>query len=415
MTRVFSGLGIIVIMGIAWAWSRDRRAIDRRVVLWGLALQVLIGVTLLTFPPGVALFRSIGDAVTAFLGYARTGARFLFGNLPDPAMSDSLGFQFALTILPIIVFFSSVIAVLYHFGIMQRVVRAMAWVLQRTMGTTAVESLSAAANVFLGQTEAPLLIRHYLPRASVPEIFAIMVGGFATIAGSTMGVYIAMGIPATNLIVASLLAAPGGLLLAKMAEPQGDAPGLDVTTVDPIIPSGNMIDALAYGALDGFKLAVNVLIVLLAFVSAVALVDAGLGAADAWLTTMGLPWLPSSLRELFGWVFLPFAYVVGIPAHEAQTFAALLGTKISVTEFIAYADLSTLMAKGALSERTVTLASIALCGFANVASIGIQIGGFGIMAPDRRADVARLGFKAMCIGALASLLAACVAGVMIAA
>jgi concentrative nucleoside transporter, CNT family len=413
MPRVFSALGIIVILAIAWAWSRDRRAIDRRVVIWGLSLQLFIGVVLLTFPPGVALFRTIGDGVTQFLGFAQTGARFLFGSLPDPSMQDSLGFQFALTILPIIVFFSSVIAVLYHWGVMQRVVRGMGWVLQRTMGTSAVESLSAAANVFLGQTEAPLLIRHYLPRASVPEIFAIMVGGFATIAGSTMGVYIAMGIPATNLIVASLLAAPGGLLLAKMAEPQGAEPGLDVTSMDPVIPSGNVVDALAYGAIDGCKLAVNVLIVLLAFVSIVALVDAGMGALDGWLTSMGIPWAPSSLRELFGWIFLPFAYIVGIPQHEAHTFAALLGTKLSVTEFIAYSDLSALIAKGALSQRTVTLASIALCGFANVASIGIQIGGFGIMAPERRTDVARLGFKAMCIGALASLLAACVAGMLI--
>jgi CNT family concentrative nucleoside transporter len=240
-----------------------------------------------------------------------------------------------------------------------------------------------------------------------------MVGGFATIAGSTMGVYIAMGIPATYLIVASLLAAPGGLLLAKMVEPQGAEPGLDVTTTDPVIPSGNVIDAIAYGALDGFKLAVNVLIVLMAFVSIVALVDAGLGAADAWLTSVGMPWLPSSLRELFGWIFLPVAYIIGVPAHEAHLVASLLGTKLSLTEFIAYSDLSALVAQGALSQRSVTLASIALCGFANVASIGIQIGGFGMMAPTRRADVARLGFKAMCVGAMANLLAACVAGMMI--
>ncbi|MBU3742877.1 MAG: NupC/NupG family nucleoside CNT transporter [Candidatus Kapabacteria bacterium] len=413
MPRLLSAIGIIVILGVALLWSRDRRAINRRVVLWGLTLQLLLGVLLLTFPPGVAMFKAVGDAVTSFLGFARSGSRFLFGELGDPKLTESLGFQFALTILPIIVFFSAVIAVLYHLGIMQRIVRAMARVLQRTMHTGAVESLSAAANVFLGQTEAPLLVRHYLPMASVSEIFAIMVGGFATIAGSTMGVYIAMGIPATYLIVASLLAAPGGLLLAKMVEPQGEKAGLDVTTTDPVIPSGNIIDAIAYGALDGFKLAVNVLIVLMAFVSVVALVDAGLGAADQTLTSVGIPWLPASLRELFGWIFLPVAYLIGIPGHEAQTVAALLGTKLSLTEFIAYSDLSALIAKGALSERSVTLASIALCGFANVASIGIQIGGFGMMAPDRRADVARLGFKAMCVGSMANLLAACIAGVLV--
>lgn len=413
MTRVFSALGIIVILMIAWLWSRDRSAIDRRVVLWGLGLQLLLAVTLLTFPPGVALFQSLGNGVTSFLGFARAGTRFLFGDLGDAKLVDTLGFQFALTILPIIVFFSAFIAVLYHVGVMQRIVQVMGRLLQRTMHTSALESLSAAANVFLGQTEAPLLVRHYIPHASVPEIFAIMVGGFATIAGSTMGVYIAMGIPATYLIVASLLAAPGGLLLAKMVVPQGAEPGLDVTTTDPVIPSGNVIDAIAYGALDGFKLAVNVLIVLMAFVSIVALVDAGLGAADVWLTSVGMPWLPSSLRELFGWIFLPAAYIIGVPAHEAHLVASLLGTKLSLTEFIAYSDLSALVAQGALSQRSVTLASIALCGFANVASIGIQIGGFGMMAPTRRADVARLGFKAMCVGAMANLLAACMAGMMI--
>jgi CNT family concentrative nucleoside transporter len=228
-----------------------------------------------------------------------------------------------------------------------------------------------------------------------------------------MGVYITMGIPATNLIVASLLAAPGGLLLAKIVEPQGSEPGLDVTTTDPVIPSGNVVDAIAYGALDGFKLAVNVLIVLMAFVSIVALIDAGMGWADQAMTSLGMPYLPSSLRELFALIFLPVAYVIGIPAGEAHLVASLLGTKLSMTEFIAYSDLAAMIKQGALSDRSVTLASIALCGFANVASIGIQIGGIGMMAPDRRSDVARLAFKAMCVGAMANLLASCVAGLLI--
>lgn len=413
MERALSALGILVIIVIVWALSSDRRRFPWRIVLWGIGLQAILAALLISFPPGVQFFAWAGAQVTAFLAFADVGAQFLFGKLAADDQATAFGFQFALTILPIIVFFSSVIAVLYHYGVMQRIVRGMAWILEKTMRTTAVESLSAAANVFLGQTEAPLLVRHYIPTATASEIFAIMVGGFATIAGSTMGVYIAMGIPAPDLMIASLLAAPGGLALAKIAMPPDRDNAVKVTRIDPIIPSGNIIDALAYGALDGFKLAVNVLVVLLAFVSVVALIDAGLHQADGWCTSMGFPYLPTSLRELFGWLFLPFAYLVGIPNTEAQTFAALLGTKISLTEFIAYADLSTMIKAGTISHRTATLAAIALCGFANVASIGIQIGGFSIMAPDRRADVARFGFKAMIVGAFANLMAACMAGIVL--
>ncbi len=413
MERVVSAIGIVVIIALVWAMSANRRGFPFRIVAWGLALQVILAALLISFPPGVQFFQWLGGGVSAFLGFADVGAQFLFGKLAADDQTPAFGFQFALTIMPIIVFFSSVIAVLYHYNVMQRIVRSMAWVLEKTMRTTAVESLAAAANVFLGQTEAPLLVRHYIPTASASEIFAIMVGGFATIAGSTMGVYIAMGIPAPDLMVASLLAAPGGLALAKIAMPPDRDNALKVTRIDPVIPSGNVIDALAYGALDGFKLAVNVLVVLLAFVSVVALVDAGLHHLDMWLTSVGFPYLPTSLRELFGWIFLPFAYLVGIPSSEAQSFASLLGTKISLTEFIAYADLSAMIKAGTISHRTATLAAIALCGFANVASIGIQIGGFSIMAPDRRADVARYGFKAMIVGALANLMAACMAGIFL--
>lgn len=412
MERLVAVVGIVVLIGLAYAWSSDRKAVRWRPVLYGLGLQVFLALVLFRIPPVVALFRSIGDGMTSLLSFANVGATFLFGELAKPERGATFGFQFALTILPIIVFFSSLIAILYHLGVMQRVVRALGWVLERTLRTSPIESLSAAANVFLGQTEAPLLVRHYIPSASVSEIFAIMVGGFATIAGSTMGVYIAMGIPASTLIIASLLAAPGGLALAKLAVPQGTAATVDVQALDPVLPARNLIDAVAHGARDGFMLAVNVLVVLLAFVSVIALGDAGLGAADTWLTSVGLPWLPSSFRELFGWIFLPLAWLMGIPSHEASAVASMLGTKVAMTEFLAYADLARHIEAGSLSPRTVTLTGIALCGFANVASIGIQIGGFGVMAPERRADVARLGFKAMCIGAAANILAACVAGIV---
>ena len=403
MERIISAFGIIVILGIAWLWSSDRRAISWRTVAWGVGLQLIFATLVIAFPLGVEVFRRIGDGVGWFLGFANEGAVFLFGDIASVEKRSVFGFQFALTIMPIIVFFSAFIAALYHFGIVQRVVRAMAWVMQRTMKTSAIESLSAAANVFLGQTEAPLIVRHYIASASTSELFALMVGGFATIAGSTMGVYIAMGIPANYLIIASLLAAPGGLALAKMAMPMAarHQPSI-VQEADPTGQGANVIDAIARGALDGFKISVNVIVVLLAFKSLVALTDATLALASL-----------RSLDTYLGYAFYPLAWLTGVPQHEVQTFASLLGVKISQTEFLAYEKLSMLVNTGALSQRTVTIATVGLCGFANILSIGIQIGGFGIMAPERRGDVARMGFKAMCIGALANLLAACVVGLFV--
>ena len=242
----------------------------------------------------------------------------------------------------------------------------------------------------------------------------MMVGGFATIAGSTMGVYVARGINATDLMIASILAAPAALVLAKVAQPRRpNERDLEVENLDPVVPAGNVLDAIAHGALDGAKLALNVVVVLIAFKAIVAFLDALLGIGSTALADAGMPWFPSSIEVVLGWIFMPFAWLTGIPANEASAFSSLLGTKIALTEFIAYDRLATMVADGTLSDRTVRLATIALCGFANVMSIGIQIGGYGMMAPDRRAEVARLGFKAMCIGALANLLTACVVGLMI--
>lgn len=413
MERAISVLGIAVIFGLAWLWSTDKKSIPWRTILWGLGLQFLIGITVVAYPPGARLFASIGEAVTWFLGFANDGAQFLFGKISAEEEQTVFGFQFALTIMPIMVFVASVTAVLYHIGFIQRVVGAMAWVMKKSMRVSAIESLSASANVFLGQTEAPLIVRHYIQGASKQELFTLMVGGFATIAGSTMGVYIAMGIPANYLIIASLLAAPGGLALAKLAYP--NAGKYDSTT--PVLASGqkagNVVDAIARGALDGFKIAVNVIVVLLAFKAIVALLDASLAWGAIQFSEAGVAGFPSSIDVILGWVFLPLAWLTGVPAHEAHALGSLLGVKISQTEFLAYEKLSVLVASEQLSERTITIASVALCGFANVMSIGIQIGGFGIMAPDRRSDVAIMGFKAMCIGALANLLAACIVGVLV--
>jgi CNT family concentrative nucleoside transporter len=405
MPQLQSALGILVILAIAWIWSSSRSAIPWRTVLWGIVLQLLLAVVVMVFPPGIAFFQWMGDGITWFLGFANEGAAFLFGDLPRAKGVAAVGFQFALTITSVIVFFSACMAVLYHYGIMQRFVKVAARVLERTMKTSPIESINAVGEIFLGQTESPLLVRHYIPRIAPSELFAMMVGGFATIAGSTMGVYVARGIQATDLMIASILAAPAALALAKIAEPDRPEDALtreEVTNLDPVLPAGNVLDAIARGAFDGVKLAVNVIVVLIAFKAIVAFVDA--------LLMMGLG---TSIEQILGYIFLPFSWLVGIPSNEAHTFASLLGTKISLTEFIAYDKLATLVGQGALSDRTVRLATIALCGFANIMSIGIQIGGYGMMAPERRAEVARFGFKAMCIGALANLLTACVAGMLI--
>ncbi len=413
MERLQCAVGIVVILLLCWLWSSNRSNIPWRAVAWGMGLQLMLAGFMMLFPPGVAFFDWLGSLVTQFLSFAQIGAVFLFGNLAKNEQNAVFGFQFAITITSVIVFFSACVAVLYYYNIMQRIVRGMSWILERTMRTTAVESLSTAANIFLGQTEAPLLVRHYLPKASASELFAIMVGGFATIAGSTLGVYVAMGIPANYLIIASVLAAPGGLALAKMAHPPNSSATQKVTHTDPIIPSGNVIDAVCYGAMDGFKLAVNVIVVLLAFKALVALTDAFIGWGAGSLAGIGMVGVPSSLDQILAWVFLPFSWLLGIPSNESFAFASLLGTKISQTEFIAYDQLATLTKSGVLSPRTVILASVALCGFANFLSIGIQIGGIGMMAPDRRSEIARMGFKAMAIGALANILAAAICGLFL--
>ena len=414
MQQLASALGIIVIIALTIAWSSSRKDIPWRTVLFGMLLQLVLALGMVLFPPGVAAFQYLGDGVTWFLGFARDGAAFLFGDLPLPKGQGVVGFQFALTILSVVVFFSSCMSVLYHYGIMQRVVRWSARLLERTMKTSPIESINAVGEIFLGQTESPLLVRHYIPKISSSELFAMMVGGFATIAGSTMGVYIARGINATDLMIASILAAPAALVLAKIAQPQREHEReLRVETLDPVISSGNVLDAVAHGALDGAKLALNVIVVLIAFKAIVAFLDALLGIGASSLATAGVTWFPTSIESILGWCFLPFAWLTGIPSHEATAFASLLGTKIALTEFIAYDRLAGMVADGTLSDRTVRLATIALCGFANVMSIGIQIGGYGMMAPDRRAEVARFGFKAMCIGALANLLTACVVGLLI--
>lgn len=409
MLRLVSLCGVFVLLGLCYAASRHRAAIRWRLVGTGLLIQAVLGLVFLYWDAGNAALRGLGQRVEAFLGLAQQGSAFVFGGLADPAVVDQAlpgannGFVFAFMVLPTLIFFSSFMAVLYHLGVMQWVVRQMARVMVRLLGTSGSESLSACANVFVGQTEAPLLVRPYLPGMTMSELHAVMVGGFATIAGGVFALYVSFGIPAGHLMVASVMAVPAGLVCAKMLWPETE-PSQTMGTVARIETErhGNVVGAAAAGASDGLKLALNVAAMLIAFLGLVAVLDAALGLVHA-------DW---SVKGALGIVFWPIAAVMGVPWHEVTTLAQLLGTKIAVTELVAYGDLGAQMASGKVSPRTAMIASFALCGFANFGSVAIQVGGLGAMAPERRGDLARLGLRAMCGGAIATCLTACVAGVL---
>lgn len=402
-------LGIIVFMALAWLMSVNKKAFPVRIVVWGVILQVALAFFVLNTGFGVSLFASVGNGFTTLLGYSKAGTLFLFGNMVKPEFFDTFGAQVALTIVPTIIFFSSLVSVLYHVGVMSRIVYAIAWVMNKTMGTSGPETLNAAANIFIGQTEAPILIRAYLDKSTNSEIQAIMVAGFATIASSVMGAYISFGISAQYLLFASILAAPGSLLMSKIAFP----PEGNELTFNHISPrtertASNILEAATNGAHDGLMLGLNVLAMLLAFIALVAVTDAGMGWIHQYVA-----WFPASLKDMFAYVFMPFAYLVGVPANEAHIFAKLFGTKIALNEFIAYKDLADLLKSGAVSTKTVTLCTIALCGFANISSIAIQIGGIGALAPSRRSDLAKVGWRSMALGALTNLMVTAIASLFL--
>ncbi len=424
MTANFvSVLGILVLLALAWAFSSHRRLFPRRTVLWGLGLQLGFAVILLRTDWGQAAFRGLRSVVLQLLAFTDPGAEFVFGPLfrtapqytehlaagsswwqaIDPASGEpvTLGLVFAIHVLPIIIFFCSLMGVLYHLGVMQRLIQGIAWVMRKTMKTSGAETLSVAANIFVGQTEAPVVIRPYLPSLTNSELMAVMVGGFATVAGSVMAAYVRFGIDAGHLLTASVLSAPAALVMAKIMLPETEkSQTADSAQVTFKREHANVLEAAAAGATDGVKLALNVGGMLIAFIALVAMVNYALG------------WVGTSLQEIFGFVFAPLAWTMGIPWEEARTFGNLLGTKIAINEFVGYIELINAANSGALSPRSVVIGTYALCGFANFSSLAIQIGGIGAMAPERRSDLARLGLKAMFAGAFASWLTACVAGVL---
>ena len=415
MERAISALGLVVFVGVAYLLSNNRKGVRWRTVLWGLALQAALAVVVIRTPWGYDAFSFLGNLARKFLDFSDAGASFVFGE----KYTDHF---FAFKVLPTIIFVSAATTILYYYGVLQRVVQGIAWLMMKTMGTSGAESL-CDSNVFVGQTEAPLMIRPYLATLTQSELHAIMVGGFAHIAAGVLVVYVSFGVPAVHLIAASVMAAPGALAIAKLLFPEDGEPetaGTVRTHVER--PWVNGVDAAASGASDGMKLVLNVGAMLIAFLALLALVNALLGWAGG---LAGMPQL--SLEWLFARLLAPVAWLIGIPWSECGTVGVLLGKKTVLNEFIAYLDLKTLLdnaklvASGAkaagsvpvLSERAAVLATYALCGFANVGSIGIQIGGIGGLAPNRQHDLARLGVRALLGGALTSFVSACIAGILL--
>ncbi|MEM7436700.1 MAG: nucleoside transporter C-terminal domain-containing protein [Myxococcota bacterium] len=420
MERWISAIGVLAMVGVAWLLSVDRRRVPWRVIGWGLALQFTFGVIVLKTGPGVWFFGVLNDAVLALLGFTERGTAFVFGEYASER------FTIALNVLPTIVFFSALMTILYYLGVMQRVVRAFAWLMRRTMRTSGSETLSVAANSFVGMTEAPLMIAPFVRSMTMSELMAVMTGGFATVAGGVLAAYVGMLkdlVPdiAGHLIAASVMSAPAALVVAKVMWPAEERATEGVSPAETMQaqPDVNVIDAAARGASEGLRLALNVGAMLLAFIALVALANALLGLPTTlyndWAGLEGAAaWAPLTIQDILGWVFWPLALLIGVPIAECSTVATLLGEKIVLTEFIAYLHLSEELATGAveLSPRTLVIASYALCGFANFGSIGIQLGGIGGIAPERRHDLARLGLRAMFGGLLASLMTASIAGLL---
>lgn len=409
MSRFVGVLGIAVLLGLAFLFSTDRKAIQTKTVLWGLGLQLIFGVFVLKFEPGRRLFQAAGDAVNKLLSFAFAGSEFVFGELGK--RGSSFGFVFAFQVLPTIIFIAAVFAFLYHIGVMQVFIRGFAWLMTRVMGASGAESLDIAASIFMGQTEAPLTIRPFLSKLTRSELMCVMTCGMAHVSGAIMTAYIIAGVEAKHLLAAVIMTAPGTLLIAKILVPETDTPlTAGYVQMPPMEKEANFLGALSRGTSDGLQLAINVAAMLISFVALLALVDYMMGGAHNWLAFHGIPWFPSSLEQLFGWVFAPLAWLIGIPWKDAGVVGNLLGTRMALNEVVAFTKLGPM--KGTLDPRSFTIATFALCGFANFGSIGIQIGGIGALAPEQRGNLANLGIRAMLAGTTANLMSACIVGIL---
>lgn len=405
MDRFIGLLGVVVILGIAFLLSDNKKKINWRLVLTGLGLQVVFAILILKIPVGQKVFQAASNAITKLLDFTLEGSNFLFGPLMDV---DSVGFVFVLQVLPTIVFFSALMGVLYYLGVMQFIIKFIAKFICKLLGTSGSETLSAVGNIFLGQTEAPLLVKPFVGRMTKSELMAIMVGGMSTVAGGVMAGYVAMGVNAGHLLAASIMAAPAGLVMAKILVPEVEESETK-NSADIVVENtaSNVVEAAANGASDGLGLALNVGAMLLAFIALLGLLNFLMGAFGG---LFGFPEL--SFQWILGKAFSPLAYVMGVPFSDISTAGSLLGQKVILNEFVAYSDLSAFITAGTLQPKTVLILTYALCGFANFSSIAIQIAGIGGLAPEKKPTIAKLGFKALIGGALATCLTATVAGIL---
>jgi len=397
-------------LALAWIFSTNRRAIRWRTVIWGLGLQVLFAFIVLDFSWGQKVLAFAGDAVTKLLSHAFVGSRFVFGKLGE--QHSSFGSIFAFQVLPTIIFISAFFAVLYHLGVMQLLIRGFARLMQVTLRVSGAESLNVAASIFMGQTEAPLTIRPFLPDATNSELMTIMTSGMAHVSGGIMAAYILYGIEAQHLLAAVIMTAPGTILISKMLVPETETPATEGTVhmpKDAEHKDENLLGAIARGTIDGGRLAFNVAIMIISFLALIALVNAIFGGIHNWLGYHHIPF-PSSLDSILGFIFAPIAWLIGVPWRDARIVGDLLGTRMVINEVIAYSLLGA--QKAMMDIRSFTIATFALCGFANLSSIGIQIGGIGALAPNRRNDLARLGLRAMLAGTMANLMSASIVGIL---
>jgi CNT family concentrative nucleoside transporter len=407
MGRYTGLLGILVILAAAFLFSTHRRSIRLRIIVWGLGLQFGLAVLILK-TPFRRIFEVVGVGVNAMLNFSEAGSNFVFG--PLGIKSGPFGVIFAFQILPIVIFIASFFSILYYLGVMPAVVKVMAVAMQKVMGASGAESLNVAASIFMGQTEAPLTIKPFIAGMTESELFTIMVSGMAHISGSVMAAYVRIaGVKVEHLLTAVIMTAPATIMLAKMFVPEVDQPAtggrVDVRVEKTAV---NVIDAAAQGAGDGLHLALNIGAMLIAFLALIAMANGILG----WGRGLpGLHWLPVSLQQIFAWLFAPIAWLMGVAWDDCSTIGNLLGTRLVLNEFVAFLQLGPLKAQ--LAPRSFTIATYALCGFANFSSIAIQIGGIGAIAPNRKGDLARLGLKSVAVGSMANFMSACVAGMLV--
>jgi len=413
MGRFTGILGLLTMLGLAYAFSTNRKAIRLKTVAWGLGLQIAFAIFVLKVDAGRRLFQAAGAAVNRLLAYSFEGSKFVFGELGK--QGSSLGFYFAFQVLPTIIFIAAFFAVLYHFGVMQFIIKQVAKLMTRVMGASGAESLNVAASIFMGQTEAPLTIRPFLADLTQSELMTVMTSGMAHVSGGIMAAYIAFGIDPKHLLSAVIMTAPGTLLMAKMLVPETEQPktaGRVVMSDEEIAAekSENLLGAVARGTTDGLHLSLNIAAMLISFLALIALSNGILGAIHNGLLHVGVGWFPASLEQIFGVLFAPIAWLIGIPWHDCPIIGNLLGTRMVLNELVAFSLLGP--QRGVLDPRSFTIATFALCGFANLSSIGIQIGGIGALAPNRKSDLARFGVRAMLAGTMANLMSASIAGML---